>query len=176
MASISAWVNADVVAGKRGQASKVVGGRVVEFVQSYEKLGAADGNGSVLAFALIPSDAILRDLKLTSDALTGFSSVACGFYRLDRDGQTFLDTAKSDGTSAKALLLAAADLSAGFAVGSEKNLLLTVDPADLAKKVWEFLGFTDPKSKDDSYVLALTATTSGTAAGTLTMAGRYIQG
>lgn len=175
MASISAWVDANVVAGKRGQSSKVVGGRQVHFAATYAKLGAADGNGSVLAFALLPSNAVLTSLLMNSDALTGFSSVSAGYYRLDRDGQTFLDTAKSDGTSAKAILFAAADLSAGFAVGSDKNLLTAVAIADLVKKVWELLGFTDPKSKDDSYVLALTCPTAGTAAGNITLKGSYIQ-
>lgn len=175
MASISVWTDANVVGGKRGQSSKVVGGKEIGFISTYEKLGAADGNGSVLGIALIPANAVLKSLLLNNDALAGCTSVSFGYYRLDRDGQTFLDTAKSDGTSAKALLMSAVDINAGKANGSEQNGLKDVDIADLAKKVWEFLGFTDPKLKDDSYVLALTLTTAGTAAGTITVRGTYVQ-
>lgn len=175
MASISAWIDANVVAGKRGQASKVVGGRTVNFSATYEKLGTADGDGSILGFALLPSNAVLTSLLFNADALTGFSSVSVGLYKLSRDGQTFLDTAKSDGTSAKAILKALTDLSAGFAIGSESNCLSAVDLADLPKKLWQLLGYTDPGLKDDSYVLALTCATAGTAAGTITIRGTYIQ-
>lgn len=176
MASISAWTDANLVAQppKRAASNKVVGGLSREFINIYAKLGAADGNGSILGFALIPSDAVLTELKLLSDALTGFSSVSVGLYRLDRDGQTFLDTAKSDGTSAKAILSALADLSAGFAVGSEHDCMNSVVIADRAKKVWELLGFSDPKLVDQSYVLAFTCATAGTAAGNLVLRGRYI--
>lgn len=176
MASIKAWIDANVAAGKKGQVSKVAGGQVSEFMSLYAKLGAADGDGSVLGFALIPADAVLTELKLLQDALTGFSSVSCGFYKLDNDGQTFLDTAKSDGTSASAVLQALADLSAGFAVGSEHDLMSAVSIANRGKKVWELLGYTDPKKVDGRYVLALTAATSGTAAGNIVVRGRFIQG
>ena len=176
MASIKAWIDANVVAGKKGQASKVTGNGVSEFAAKYSKLGAADGDGSILAFALLPADAVVTDLKLNAAALTGFSSVSVGLYKLAIDGQTFLDTAKSDGTSASAIFLALADLSGGFAVGSEKNCLTAVAVGDLGKKLWELLGYTDPKNIDGGYVLALTAATSGTAAGDMALKGRYIQG
>jgi len=176
MTALKAWVDANVVAGKKGQSSKVAGTFVSEFSQTYTKQGAADGDGSVLAFILIPADAVLLELKMLSAALTGFSSVSCGFYKLDTDGQTFLDTAKSDGTSASAVLQALADLSAGFAVGSEHDLMSAWTIANRGKKVWELLGYTDPKNVDGSYVLALTAATSGTATGAINIRGRYIQG
>lgn len=176
MTALKAWIDANVVAGKKGQASKVTGNNVTEFAAKYSKLGAADGDGSILAFALLPADAVLTKLEFTAAALAGFSSVSVGLYKLDVDGQTFLDTAKSDGTSAKAILLAAADLSGGFAVGAEKNCLTAVAIGDQGKKLWELLGYTDPKSIDGSYVLALTAGTSGTAAGDMFLRGRYIQG
>ena len=176
MASISAWTDANLVGQppKRAASYKVVGTHTREFVSPYAKLGAADGNGSILGFALIPSDAVLTELKLLSDALAGFTSVSVGLYRLDRDGQTFLDTAKSDGTSAKAILLALTDMNAGSAVGSERDCMAAVVIADRAKKVWELLGFTDPKLVDQSYVIALTCATAGTAAGNIVVRGRYI--
>lgn len=178
MTALKAWIDANVVAGKKGQASKVTGNGVTEFAAKYSKLGAADGDGSILAFALIPADAVITDLKFNAAALAGFSSVSVGFYKLDIDGQTFLDTAKSDGTSAKAILKALTDLSGGFAVGSESNFLSAVAVGDLGKKVWELLGFAsaDVGKTDGSYVLALTAATSGTAAGDMFLRGRYIQG
>lgn len=176
MASIKAWIDPNVVAGKKGQASKVTGNGLTAFCAKYSKLGAADGDGSILAFALLPADAVLTSLKLNAAALTGFSSVSVGLYKLAIDGQTFLDTAKSDGTSASAILLALSDLSGGFAIGSEKDCLAAVAVGNLPLKLWELLGYTDPKNIDGGYVLALTAATSGTAAGDMCLKGTYIQG
>ncbi len=175
MASISAWIDADVVAGKRGQASKVSGAAERGFSATYEKLGAADGDGSVLGIIEIPANAVLKSLLLNNDALTGCTSASLGYYRKAKDG-TFTDDAKSDGTSGKAVLMSAVDINAGKANGSEQNGLTTVDIADLAKKVYELLGWTVATKVDEDFVLALTLTTAGTAAGTITLRGTYIQG
>jgi hypothetical protein len=176
MTALKAWIDANVVAGKKGQASRVTGNNVTEFAAKYSKLGAADGDGSILAFALLPADAVITSLKLNAAALAGFSSVSVGLYKLNIDGQTFSDTAKSDGTSASAILLALSDLSGGFAVGSEKDCLAAVPIGSLHLKLWELLGYTDVKNIEGGYVLALTAATSGTAAGDMCLKGKYIQG
>lgn len=175
MASISAWIDANLAAGKRGQASKVSGGQVRNFSATYEKLGAADGNGSVLGLIEIPANAVLTSLLLNNDALAGCTSASLGYYRKAADG-SFLDTAVSGGTSGKAVLMSAVDINAGKANGSEQNGLAAVDIADLGKKVWELLGYSKPEDADGDYALCLTLTTAGTAAGTITVRGSYILG
>lgn len=178
MASISAWVDANMlVPGKRGQPSKVEGSIERRFCMTYEKLGSADGDGSVLGLVLLPANAVMTSLLLNNDALSGATSVSLGLYKIDQhDGQTFLDTAKSDGTSGKAVYMSAADISAGKANGSEQNGLAAMDIADLPKKAWELLGYTDPKLVNTKFALCLTLTTAGTAAGTITVRGNYILG
>jgi len=176
MASISAWMDTEAAEGSRGQASKVSGGQVREFAMTYEKLGAADGDGSVLGIALLPANAVLTKLELNNDSLSGCTSASVGYYKYDIATHAFVDTAVSGGTSGKAVLLSAADINAGKAIGSEQNAMSAVVMENLPKKIWEHLSFSDPGKADTNYALCLTLTTAGTAAGTITVRGRYILG
>lgn len=173
MASTSAWIDADVAAGKRGQATKVSSSQVQRFSATYEKAGSADGDGTVLAWVEIPSNAVLESLKLNSDALTGFSSVSVGLYRIANDG-TFVDDALSTGSSAAALFRALTDMSAGYAIGSELDIMNAVALENLPKKIYELLGFTVATKSQEAYALCFKCTTAGTASGTLTVRGSYI--
>ncbi len=175
MASISAWADANLAGGKRGQSSKVSGGQVRNFALTYAKLGAADGDGTILGIAEIPANAVLTSLLINNAALAGFTSISAGYYKKANDG-TFLDTALSGGTSGKAVLMSAVDLNAGKANGSEQNGLVAVAIGDLSKKVWELLGYATPEASDGDYALCLTFTTAGTAAGNIVVRGSYILG
>lgn len=92
---------------------------------------------------------------------------------------------------AGAIYMSAVDISAGNAItaaldlifGSSSNLLTqTVTAASnpslaiLNYKLWNLLGFTDPKWKSDSYALGLRLNTAGSAAGKLAVPYSYIQG
>lgn len=176
MAATITWVdpNLSSIPVKRGQVSQMSGAQGRAFVNSWVK-AVADGDGTIYYIAEISANAVFLSLLLNNDALAGATSASLGYYRLNADG-TISDTAKSDGTSGKAVLMSAADINAGSAIGSERNGLSAVSIANLEKKVWELLGFTNPGLKDDSYILALTLTTAGAATGNLALRGHYTQG
>lgn len=169
---------------KRGNAALVTGGLVRQLAQAWAK-AAADGNGTIYYLAALPADAIMEAAALCNDALAGCTSVDLGLYRFKDDGSVQTNTAgggagtggaKSDGSDAGAVFISAMDISAGFAIGSDKNGLLNYGHANFGKKIWELLGFTDPKLKDDIYILGLRLNTAGAAVGNLSVRARWIQG
>ena len=176
MAAVIGWASSDLSGTpvKRGQTSKVAGAEARGFVQAFAK-AAADGDGSIYYLAEIPASAVLQSLLLNNAALAGCTDVDLGFYKLHDDG-TITDDAKSDATSGADLLTNGADIAAGKAIGSDLNGLASLGIANLGKKVWELLGFTDPKLKNESYILGLKLNTAGAAAGALAVRGEFVQG
>lgn len=170
------WASSDLSGQpvKRGQSSKVAGAQERAFAQSWSKV-AGDGDGSIYYVAEIPASAVFIGIAINNVALAGATSWSLGFYKLNDDG-TISDTAKSDGTSGAALLMSAQDLNAGKAIGSDQDGLADLGITNVGKKVWELLGFTDPKLKNDSYILGLKLTTAGAAAGGISVRGRFVQG
>jgi len=163
MAVENKWADSALEAGNRSNAAVSPGGLTREFVVSFET-AAADDNGSIFKLVRLPANAIMSDLKINCDAITGMTDVDLGLY--DEDGVTAADVdCYMDG----------ADIAAGQAIGSEENGLAAVDVADLGKKAWEIAGDTI-SNKQGSYVLALTANTMGSGVGTITVRGRYIEG
>ena len=90
---------------------------------------------------------------------------------------------------ASAILMALTDVHNGYAVGSELNAMSAISVQTITSlgattygflnfgiKVWQLLGFTDPKWKSDSYAIGMYMATAGTAAGNLLLRGRWIQG
>ena len=202
------WVDANVgnLPQKRGEPGVAAGGHVLEFVQSWAKK-TTDGNGTIYLVAEVMSDAIIAELALYNDALTGASSADVGVFEIDKSlsnlgtvDQTVADyyagspvggipTVALPKVDAGNIFLAATDISAGNAQGSPKNVLtnivlqtITTQGAatngflNYGLKLWQLLGFTDPKWKSDSYAIGLRLNTAGSAAGNLVMRGRYIQG
>lgn len=205
-AAFIGWPNAQVggVPQKRDSAARVAAGLVREFCQSWAK-ATTDGNGTIYFIAEIPSDAIVTSLLLNNDALTGATSADLGLYKIDKSlsnlgtvsstasdyyaGCSVAGLPNSTPVDAGAIFMSAVDISGGKANGSEQNGLANIDvqtittlgattngKLNFGKKVWELLGFTDPKWKDDSYAIGLRLNTAGSAAGNLVLRGRWIQG
>lgn len=169
---------------KRGDPSRIAGAQVYELLQPWVK-ATTDGNGTIYYLATLASDDVLTALELLNDALAGCTSVDIGVYRLDRNGAPVNTAvgagagsggAKSDGSDAGAIFASAVDISAGNAAGSPKNMLLALSIANTGVKLWTLLGFTDPKLKDDRYVLGMRLNTAGAATGNLALKARKAQG
>ena len=201
MAALYGWVDANVGATptKRGEASIVTGGNDGSFCVAWTKK-TTDGNGTVYLITALPSDAILFDVQLNSDSISGMTSMDVGFYEVDGtfQGPTAAPGNAGAGTGAiqtqnkvdaGAILVSAQDYSAGKAIGSEQKLfgnigtqtVTTLGAAtngllNFGLKLWQLLGYTDPKWKSDSYALGVRLNTAGSTAGNLVIRGSYIQG
>lgn len=165
MAVENKWVDAAVEAGKRGAAGKVVGGRVVTIAGTFE-IAAADDNGSIYKLAKLPANAVPVKCEINNDAITVGTDYDLGLY-------------KEDGTEAdKDILADGLDMSAAAAMGSEKNGLANlggVDPLTaIGKRLWELLGVSIASKGDEGYILAFTANTVGSSAGTVSYRFSYI--
>ena len=183
-AATIAWADPNLSAQpvQQGQVAAMSGAEVKEFVQSWAKV-AGDGNQTTYYLAALPADAIMVELKLNNAALTGATSADLGLYRLNADGSVAntiagatTGGALSTGADAGNLFQSAIDISSAHAIGSELNGLTSYTLANLNQKLWNALGFTDPKLADGVYVLGLRLNTAGSAAGALVVRGRWIQG
>lgn len=205
MAATIGWVDANVGATpqKRSSPALVAGGLSRESVQAWAKV-AGDGNGTIYFLNELPSDAIIVSALLNNDALTGATSADFGLYKIDKGltnlggpstttgdytaGASVAGTPNSTPVDAGAIYMSAQDISAGFAIASEKNLMSNITAQTvttlgaaargilaLELKLWELLGFTDPKWKEDSYVLGLRLNTAGSAAGNLATRVHWVQ-
>lgn len=185
-AAFIGWPDANLSASpiKRGDPSRISGAQVYELQQPWTK-ATTDGDGSFYWLANLPSDAVITSVELLNAALAGCTSVDLGFYRLDRNGAPVnvavgaaaaSGGAKSDGSDGGAILASAVDINAGNAAGSPKNMLLALSIANTGVMLWKLLGFTDPKLKDDRYVLGMRLNTAGAATGALSVKVRYLQG
>jgi len=162
MAVENKWVDANVAAGKKTAPSKVMPGMVFGFACTFE-VAAADDNDSVYKLALIGGNMVPLTLSLNSDAIAGFTSMDLGFYTeagvaVDQD-----------------ILVAQHDVNGGFARGSELNLLHDLPIDKIGKPVYEILGKT-LTTKENAYVLAITAVAAPSAAGTMSVYGTFLQG
>lgn len=162
MAVENKWINAAVQAGKSGNPGNIMPGQIFGFACTFE-VAAADDDGSIYKLAQIGANLIPLDVKINCDVIANSTDWDLGFY-------------KENGVVAdKDILMDGADLSGGKALGSEQNGLSSLPVDKIGKKVWELLGLT-VNTKEENYILALTANTVGTAAGTVSLRGLFIQG
>ncbi len=162
MAVENKWVNTDVAAGKIANAALVNPGRVFALTTTFE-VAAADDDGSIYKLGIVNGGMIPLDIKINCDAMTGSTSWDLGLY-------------KEDGTVAdKDILMAAADLNAGKAIGSEQNGMAAVPVEKIGSTLYELLGKT-AQTREAGYILALTANTVGAAAGTVSVRALFVQG
>lgn len=137
------------------------GARVRRIVASVEK-GSGDGNGSKVFLCPVWSGWSIQSIRLFNDALSGATSVDVGIYQDDAS------TAADADVYASAISLASAS-TVGTEVAFEAR-----DVASAANRTWEDLGLSaDPNRW---YYLALTGTTFGTAAGTISAVVEYVDG
>jgi hypothetical protein len=156
------WINDDVAAGKKAAVSKVMPGKTYSFAATFEK-AAADGDGSVFYLASVGAKMVPYEIMLNCDSLAGCTSVDLGFY-------------KENGVVAdKDVLMAAHDINAGAALGSEIDGLHDMGVDKIGKQVYELLDKT-VDTRENAYLLALTLNTAGSAAGTISVRGLFIQG
>ena len=162
MAVEKKWISANIVAGKKENSGLIMPGQVFAFANTFE-VAAADDDGSVYFVGNINANMIPLKLDWNSDAIAGATSYDLGFYT---EAGVAVD---------KDILMAQHDVNAGAAMGSEIDGLHDLPIDKIGKRVYELLGKTKA-TKEDSYILAVTANTVGTAAGTISLRGLFIQG
>ena len=189
---------------KRGQPGLCAGGLERGFVQSWTKK-TTDADGTIYFVAEVSSDALIVSLLLNNEVIAGMSSLDVGLFKIDPSlpnlggssqtaakyyaGASVSGLPNSTPVDAGAIFVSALNASGGYLQGSEYNAMsyiatqtvttlgaTTNGLLNYGKKVWELLGFTDPKWKDDSYAIGVRLNTAGSAAGNLVLRGRYIQG
>lgn len=145
-----------------GLAQSATNGGKIHFIRDTVEVAAADSDGSVYRLARVPSNAVLVDVRVNNDAITGGTDYDLGFY----------DTPEINGGAVidKDNLLDGVDLSSASA-GEGTFGMTAVVIENRHKQVWQLAGLSsDPKKLID---IALTGNTVGTAAGTLTLIVQY---
>ena len=137
------------------------GARLRRIAATVEK-GSGDGNGSKVFLCPVWSGWSIQSIRLFNDPLSGATSVDLGIY--DVDGSTAVDAD---------VYATAMNIAAGSTVGVEQAFEAR-DIDQVGQRVWEDLGLSaDPNRW---YYLALTGTTFGTAAGTISALIAYVDG
>ena len=164
MAVVDKYANADLQKGKLAEAVHVNGAKLVTAVTTFE-VADTDDDGSVYRlFKGLNPNLIPLDIKINNDAITGGTDWDLGLYQ-GNGGKVIDKDVFADGI----------DLSTARTSGSEVSGLSAVAIENLTKKLFEHAGHTIA-TKLDSYDLALTANTVGTAAGTVTVRAIFAQG
>lgn len=166
MAVENKYINADVAAGKKGLAAFVHGEKETVMVATFE-VAAADDNGSVYRlFKNVPPSLIPIDIKIFNDAITGCTDVELGLYEPLEAGGAVID---------QDILMDTLDISGGKTHASPGDGLGAVDIANVQKRLFELAGHTLATRKN-GYDIALTANTVGSAAGTISVIAKFVQG
>jgi hypothetical protein len=162
MAVEDKYVNADLAAGKLAKAALSSGAEPIVIVATGE-IAAADDNGSVYRFfKSVPSNYIPVEISITCDTITSGSDFDLGLYKV---GGAVID---------KDVLMDGQTLATALTRATGNQLgLAAVNIADATKTLGELSAQTDV---DGSYDIALTANTVGSAAGTVTIIAKFVQG
>lgn len=129
------------------------------------EVAAADDDGSVYRVARIRSSDVISDILLANDAISVGAAYNVGLYKTAAAGGAAVD----DNLFASLVDLAAAS--------PFRSVMLEATATNLdktEKRVWELLGLTEDPVLE--YDLALTGATAGTAAATLAVIVRYLDG
>jgi hypothetical protein len=128
------------------------------------EVGAADSAGSVYRFARIPSGARLHELKIFSDAITGFTSGSVGLYAPQ-------DQSGNAGASVSTALFGS---GIDFSVAQTEPydvIFNNLGIENVEKRVWELLALSsDPQVM---YDIVIQSVTQSGGAGTLSMILAY---
>lgn len=125
-------------------------------------VAAADDDGSVFRLARIPSNARVSEILVKNTAITGGTVYRVGVYEIAGNGGAAVNTG---------VFATTVDMSTARTVPADVSTsALAIDQSE--KRLWELLGLAaDPKKE---YDIALTATTVGTAAGSIAARVRYV--
>lgn len=153
------YVDANIVAGKKSLNG--YGCEIVAYAVTFE-VAAADDDGSVYRIIKsIPSNLIPFNISIMCDAITGGTDWDLGVYKTDLGAVIDKDILMDGQTFATALTRAT-----GHQLG------LGIVNVDAVRSTLAALSAqTNP---DDSYDLALTANTVGTAAGTVSVYAEFL--
>lgn len=149
----------------------IAGGNDVELVDVCTA-GASDSANSTYRFFRIPSNARIVDVQIMNDANTTGTSYKAGFLKTDANGGGVVTTGSD-----------ACLIPAGTSMASARDVWTSLyfpavagsaaAVANVTKRVWELVGLTaDP---NDTYDVAITAVTPGTAGGNMAMRLAYVR-
>jgi len=171
MAVINDYVSSSLVSTNTGRrrvrAQNAQGSDLIHICTTFE-VAAADDNASVYRlFPNIPSGAVMHSLRLACDAIANATDYDMGLYRPLSEGGAVVD---------KDILADGMDISAGYSRILALDALVSVDLADVNKKLYELSIGGTPYTVANAppfFDICLTANTVGTAAGTITVFGAY---
>lgn len=158
------YVDSLIVAGKKtGPSFTGAGERELTMIATFE-VAAADDDGSIYrVFKDVPSSLIPTEISIACDAITGGTDYELGLYRTNLGAVINKGVFMTGQTLATALTRAT-----GHQLG-----LAAVDIANVKSTLAQLSGQTNP---DTAYDIAVTADTVGTAAGTVTVIAKFVQG
>jgi len=156
--------NAGAVAADADVAARFSGNKVKSVFVSFE-VAAADSDGSIYRVARLSPQAIIKSIKIKSDAIAGATVYSIGVYKpLSLDGSVV----------SIACLVANTDINAGYAAFTE---LFAPDAANVGKPLYALAGITDANQvKYGTLDVAVVGVTVGTAAGTIALVIEYVDG
>lgn len=164
MAVVDKYADANTENGLAQKNALVSGSPEICMVNTVE-VAAGDDDGSVYRFFKgLDSTLIITDIKVNNDAITGGTAFHVGLYDAEKGAVVDAD-----------IFAASLDLSSAHATGSEISGMTAVAIENKIKMLYEHLGKTVANRKP-RYDLCLTGATVGTAAGTITVTVRAIQG
>lgn len=177
MAGADVYVNELIEAGKIAEAPYVSGARTITVIESEELIVS---NGSVTAdiyrfFKGLNPNLIATDLKVyADDAIVGATDIDLGLYEQGIAGVEADSDVFADGID---LSPVGGAVRGGGVIGHDEFIdgLVTVDIANLTKKLYEHVGHTVQNYKQ-GYDLALTSNSNVTTGGTVTIIGQFIEG
>lgn len=166
MAVENKYVDANIIAEKKGLAAAVHGTESIEAIVTFE-VAAADDNGSIYrVLKNVDPSMIIKDIEVLNDAIAAGTDYDLGFYEPLERGGAVLDAD---------ILAGPIDMSSARIHGAGVSGLSAVDIANAGKRIFELLGHT-LNTRKLGYDLAVTANTVGTAAGTITLKITLVQG
>jgi hypothetical protein len=206
MTAFIGWIDSNVGGTpiKVGKAGVVMGANMDAFAISWTKK-TTDVDGSLYFLTTINADALIHSLKLNCDSISGLSSASIGLFNVDPSlpfdggpsqtlsayyaGCSVSGLPNSTPVDAGAIFMALTDISGGSAEGSERDALAnlvvqtvttlgatTAGFLNYGKKIWELLGFSDPKYANAKYAIGMKMATAGSASGNLCLRGAYVEG
>ncbi len=141
-------------------------GKLYVAAATFEVAAADDDGSKYRIFKNMDANLVPIAILVGNDAITGSTDWDVGFYDVDLGAVVDKDVL-ADGI----------DLSSAHTLSHLSALsgMVTVDVANVGKRIFELLGAT-VSNKKEAYDLVLTANTVGSAAGTVSVIGLFAQG
>jgi hypothetical protein len=164
MAVENKYVDSLIVSGKKTTAPFAgTGSEEIVMVATFET-AAADDDGSIYrVFKEVPSTYIPTEINIACDTITAGTDWDLGLYKTNLGAVVVKDNLMNGQTLATALTRAT-----GHQLG-----LAAVNIADVKSSLATLSAQSNP---DNAYDIALTANTVGSAAGTVTVIAKFVQG